>query len=223
MIEAVIFDMDGLLLDTERIALAAYVEAAANVGLEDAAGLYPRYIGRDWKTTRALMEEALGTEDSRRLCLAWTESFDRMRFRTGGIPQKRGVNALLDLLEAAGTPVALATSTAREQTLAQLEASGLSDRFPTIATGDEVVSGKPAPDIYLLAASRLDRAPAACVALEDSEPGVEAARAAGMRVIMVPDLVAPTPRTLAMTERVCRSLDEARAFISARLSPTRPG
>jgi HAD superfamily hydrolase (TIGR01509 family) len=133
------------------------------------------------------------------------------------------VNALLDLLEAAGTPVALATSTAREQTLAQLEASGLSDRFPTIATGDEVVSGKPAPDIYLLAASRLDRAPAACVALEDSEPGVEAARAAGMRVIMVPDLVAPTPRTLAMTERVCRSLDEARAFISARLSPTRPG
>jgi beta-phosphoglucomutase-like phosphatase (HAD superfamily) len=118
--------------------------------------------------------------------------------------------------------MALATSAGGPKARRQLEGAGLMGHFSAIASGDEVEHGKPAPDLYLLAAERLGVTPDACIALEDSEAGVEAASAAGMRVIMVPDLRQPTERIRRMTTRVSASLLEAQDYLDTLLVPPPP-
>ena len=220
-IDAVIFDMDGLLLDTERLALDSYLESASRLGIAATEEFFTSLIGKRWQTTKVLIEDALGREDAERMLSAWTEAFER-RLRTEGVRKKPGVDDLLELIRRRGTPAALATSTGRTKTLEQLVSVGLRDRFKAIATGDEVVNGKPSPDIFLLAAERLAVDPQACIALEDSEPGVQAASSAGMRVIMVPDLKQPTAEIRALAERVCNSLAEAQGFLDAHLPSLSP-
>ena len=121
-------------------------------------------------------------------------NFDAIVTREG-IAVKAGLHALLDWLDSTSVPRVVATSTRRERAQAHLERCGLRSRFDALVGGDEVTHGKPAPDIFLLAASRLDVGPADCVVLEDSEPGVRGALAAGMIPIMVPDMVAPSRRS----------------------------
>jgi beta-phosphoglucomutase-like phosphatase (HAD superfamily) len=216
---AVILDMDGLLLDTERVALDTFLDAARELGVGAATqGLFDTFIGKNWTTTQSLLRDAVGTTDALRLVGNWKTAFET-RVGSGGIPTKPGAGELLSFLRTTGLPFALATSTGRDMTLNQLTAAGLIGYFDTLATGDEVVHGKPSPDIYLLAAGRLGVDPSACLALEDSPPGVEAAHRAGMRVIMVPDLIAPDPRTADLTERICQDLIEVRTFLQLCLSP----
>lgn len=215
---AVILDMDGLLLDTERVALATFLAAASELAIGGATReLFTTFIGKNWKTTQTLLRDAVGTSDAHRLVESWKITFED-RVGSGEIPTKTGAGELLSFLRNRGLPFALATSTARDLTLSQLRATGLISHFATMVTGDEVAHGKPSPDIYLLAAGRLGVDPSVCLALEDSPPGVEAAHRAGMRVIMVPDLIHPDPKTAGLTERVCRDLIEVRNFLQLCLS-----
>lgn len=216
-IDAVVFDMDGLLLDTERIALDTYLETAARLGIDASEELFATFVGKNWPTTRALMEKALGADAGRRMLGGWVPAFED-RVRAGGIPTKPGADRLLSTLSARGTPMALATSTERRRATMNLEAVGLVDYFPVITTGDEVARGKPAPDIFLLTAERLGIAPGRCLALEDSEPGVESASAAGMRVVMIPDLRPPSPAIAALAEAVCGSLVLAQDYLETLLA-----
>lgn len=218
-LHAVILDMDGLLLDTERVALSTFLDAASRLGIEDATSeLFATFIGKSWKTTQTLLRDAIGASSAERLVEGWKAAFET-RVGSGQIPRKPGAGELLSFLRTRELPFALATSTGRELTLSQLTATGLIGYFSTMATGDEVAHGKPSPDIYLLAASRLGVDPSACLALEDSPTGVEAAHRAGMRVIMVPDLIQPDVETARLTERVCGNLTEVRSFLELRLSP----
>jgi HAD superfamily hydrolase (TIGR01509 family) len=215
-IGAVIFDMDGLLIDTERVALEAYMDAGRQLGIETTVDLFTTFVGRSWATTKILLEDALGPDDAARMLLAWPTAFDA-RLRTTGIPKKPGVDELLGLVRRRRIPIALATSTDRDRASAHLDSAGLIEHFPTMAAGDEVVHGKPAPDIFLLAAQRLRVDPETCIVLEDSEPGVRAASAARMRVVMVPDLKQPEPGVAALAERICASLFEAGEFLATIL------
>jgi len=194
---AVIFDMDGLMLDTEPLAARAWTVAAQAIGIHFDDAVTPRLIGRNFPDCRALIGAHHGeTYPVDELMRAWHGAYDAI-VATDGVALKPGLLPLLSWLEAEAIPKAVATSTRRSRAEAKLLHAGLAARFAALVGGDEVAHGKPAPDIFLEAAARLGMATTACLVLEDSEPGVRAAIAAGMATIMVPDLMAPSDALLA--------------------------
>lgn len=198
-IRAVIFDMDGLLIDSERPARTAWQKAVAEWGYEMSDAIYAMVSGRTVPDAQRVFAEVYGADfpfydiRKRRVAIA------RNHFAEHGIAVKDGVDELLELITRHDFPRAVATSTAHKAAYEKLEKTGLKIHFPTVVTGDEIDKGKPAPDIFLLAAKRINANPSECVVLEDSEAGIRAANAAGMTPIMVPDLVEPSEdiRTIA--------------------------
>jgi HAD superfamily hydrolase (TIGR01509 family) len=210
---AAIFDMDGLMLDTERIDYAACRRASAAMGHALEADLYMRTIGRTSVDTRRIFMEHYGDsfpyEAFRR---QWREA--RAHIVAGeGIALKPGLLELIDHLRATRVRLAVATSTVRADALRLLTDAGLLPQFDALVCGDEVEQGKPAPDLFLKAAGLLGIGPAECVVLEDSEPGARAAHAAGMRVIVVPDLKPPSADVAALCVAVCRTLHDVQRFL----------
>ena len=117
-------------------------------------------------------------------------------------------------LDALGIPRAMATSTGRERATALLERAGLAGRFHAIVCGDDITRGKPAPDIFLVAARRLDAPSTSCLVLEDSEPGVRAAHAAHMKAVLVPDLAPVAPAARGLAWRIVANLEEVIPLLS---------
>jgi len=211
---AVIFDMDGLLLDTEPIAARAWSESAAQAGVTFDPALALRMVGSNFTDCGALLRaHAPASYPVDAVLGGWHAAYDALCARDG-VPVKRGVAVLLDWLEAVRVKRAVATSTRRARAAAKLADARLLHRFDVLVGGDEVARGKPAPDIYLEAAQRIDVPAADCVALEDSEPGVRAALAAGMTVFMVPDLVRPSDELAQLVPFVVGSLDDAHAHMA---------
>ena len=187
---AVVFDMDGVLIDSERILRDAWTAAAAEVGRAMPSTLFQRIIGTSHAASDRIMREELGDD------FPFAEAFARARVRVdevtaAGWPAKPHALELLARLAAHGVPVAVASSTRRAAVEQRLETAGLLRYVAAICAGDEVSEGKPHPEIYLTAAARIDALPAGCVAIEDSLHGVRSAHAAGMRTVLVPDLVVP--------------------------------
>ncbi len=212
---AVVFDMDGLMLDTERLALRCWAEAAARLGLEFDAALIPAMIGRNSRDSRVLVLERHGDDfPIDRLMQASQETYDAIVAREG-VAVKPGLVALLDWLDAMRIPRIVATSTRRARAESKLAQADLLARFAALVGGDEVANGKPLPDIFLLAAARLGMAPADCIVLEDSEPGVRGALAAGMIPIMVPDTLEPSADLLARGVLVLPSLAAVQSHLAA--------
>ena len=204
---AIIFDMDGLMLDSERVDLEIWRTTLSRHGHTLPDELHRALIGRREADGERLLLEHYGTAFPLAQIKAETRAVWHERVAAQGLPRKPGLEALLDHLEATGVPKAVATSTARARALLSL--GELAHRFGALACGDEVANGKPAPDIYLLAASRLSVEVADCLALEDSPAGVTAAQSAGMAVVMIPDLVLPTTEP----EFCCSSLSEVHAWL----------
>jgi len=206
-VSAVIFDMDGLMLDTEPLYRAACQQAATEFGYTLSDAIHLRLIGRNIADGQQVLLDEFGSDfpmDAfRDRCQTLEAAFEGSSM----VPKKYGLDELLDLLDSRNIAKAVATSTRRKIAVAQLAATGLLDRFEVIATGDEVTNGKPAPDLFLLAARRLGIDPGACLVLEDAEPGVIAAHRAGMQVFMVPDLQAPSAETERLANGTFRSLE----------------
>jgi HAD superfamily hydrolase (TIGR01509 family) len=213
---AVIFDMDGLMLDTEPLAARAWDDAARASGIAFDAAVTHQLIGRTFSDCRALIHEHHGGGDYPvdTLMAAWHDAYDAIVLRDG-LVLKEGLVDLLDWLGQRAIPHAVATSTRRARAIDKLERTGLWPRFAALVGGDEVERGKPAPDIFLLAASRLSTPPGECLVLEDSAPGLRAAAAAGIPAIMVPDLSAPPAAVAGRPPRVMRTLHDVRAWLAA--------
>lgn len=209
------FDMDGLLLDTEPIYARAWQSAASELGFELSAQLHRQLIGRTDADSYLILGDAFGSSFR---AAEFSELWPRYRDETiasDGIALKPGLLELVSYLDELELPYAIATSTIAEQAELSLRVAGISARFEIRVTGDQVENGKPAPDIYLEAARRLDVAPRRCIALEDSNPGLLAAVAAGMTGIMIPDLDEPTAQARGEAYRVVASLQEAREVMQA--------
>ena len=205
---AVIFDMDGLIFDTESLALRAWEGTAQGFGREFDRDLCRQMIGRSAGDCIALIRQRHGHDyPADALMSAWHAGYDAL-VAAEGIAVKPGLDELLQLLDERLVPRAVATMTRRERACAKLERAGLLHRFAAVVGGDDVARGKPAPDILLAAAATIGIAPAGCVVLEDSEPGVAAAWAAGMTPLMIPDIYPPSPSLAARGLAVLGSLSE---------------
>jgi HAD superfamily hydrolase (TIGR01509 family) len=189
--EAVIFDMDGLIFDTERLYQEAIMAAADEVGQPMTPEIFRAMIGRPWlRTCEVLVEHygaAFAVDEFR---AAWNRHFNVIVETR--LSLKPGVIELLDHLDRLALPRAIATSSAHHTVRHHLAAHDLGERFHHVVAHGDYENGKPAPDPYLKAAAQLGIDPALCLALEDSHNGVRSAAAAGMMTVMVPDLLEAT-------------------------------
>lgn len=213
-ITAVIFDMDGLMIDTERMAQRAWQRAGAEFGFTLPDELYLQAVGRTAKSTAELFRAGMGATFPFEDVYERKQHYLYTAIEEEGIPTKAGLVELIALLDRLALAKAVATSTARVLAIKKLTAAGLLHHFDTLVCGDEVVHGKPAPDIFLAAAAKLEVAPEHCVVLEDSSAGIKAAHAASMRAIWVPDLIQPTPELTPLAFCVLGDLHEVIALLT---------
>jgi HAD superfamily hydrolase (TIGR01509 family) len=204
----VIFDMDGLLLDSERLARDAFVAACTEHGWEVDLSVYHRCIGSTQEITREILCDHFGAQfPYETVDASWSRHY-HARLAEAPVPVKPGARLLLELLDAADVPTALATSTRRETAESRLRDTGLLRYLPHQICGGETARGKPHPDPYLAAARVLGVAPEHCLALEDSANGVRSAHAAGCVVIQIPDLVSPDPALCELDHLILESLTD---------------
>ncbi|MEN2425318.1 HAD family hydrolase [Chromobacterium vaccinii] len=211
--DALLFDMDGLMLDTETLSCAATRRAGAELGIQIDDAMLMGMVGlSEARCTRYIAEYLANEELAAQLQQTSRAGYRRM-LEHEEIPLKPGIVELLDWAENQGIPRAVATSTRRAVADVKLARSGLARYFRHTIAGDEVARTKPEPDIYLAAAALLGAAPERCIVLEDSPYGMQAGVAAGSRVLLVPDLIGPSETQRAQALAVCGDLHQALALL----------
>ncbi|MBO4877922.1 MAG: HAD family phosphatase [Ruminococcus sp.] len=216
-IRGAIFDMDGLMLDTEKLYLLYWKQAASEFGydMKDEHVWSIRSLARKYSIARlkSLFGEDCPTEDIR----ARRTVLINEHVMKHGIDLKPGLFELLDYLREHGVKMAVATATPRERTVMYLTKVGAMDYFDALVCGDMVTNGKPDPDIYLTAARELGLPPEECAALEDSPNGATAGYRAGCKVLMIPDMTQPDAELMPLLSGVYESLDKAIDFFEGRV------
>jgi len=211
-VAAVVFDMDGVLFDTETQYEKAALAAAHEVGIDMTSAFFRSTVGSPWPVVRSLILQEYGTNfDVERLSEISRRIFHELIAAQEIL--KPGVLELLDLLDEFGLPRAVATSSARPTVDRHLERHGLVGRFAGIAAHGDYERHKPHPDPFLKAAELMGVRPEHCLALEDSHHGVRSASSAGMMTIMVPDLLPATDEICALCLHVAPDLHEVRRMI----------
>ncbi|MDF0542116.1 HAD family phosphatase [Sphingobium sp. H39-3-25] len=211
-VKAVIFDMDGTLLDTETVHRRAMGDASRALGWELDHEVVLKMVGINREANQLMLAEHLGPDfpmaqffmDSDVLFEAALEA---------GIPMRPGADVIVEHLARAGIPMAIATSTRAPFAQRRLEQAGLLHYFEAVVTRNDVTQPKPHPEPYLLASRLLGVDPASAVAVEDSYAGIRAATAAGIATVMVPDLLPPTDELVVKTAAVLPSLIHLRDLL----------
>lgn len=209
-IRAVVFDMDGTLLDTELVFKEIVYQVADDLGFTMTDDLHLSMVGTSHEVTNAILIEAYGVSFPQALFDEQCRVQMGRRLTMAPVPVKAGALEILTELRDRRIPTAVATSSRRAHAEEHLTHAGLIGFFETLVTRNDVVNPKPHPEPYLLAASRLNIAPANCLALEDSHAGVRAAHAAGMHTVMVPDLVPPSEEVSTLCRAVLGDLHQVR-------------
>lgn len=207
--KAVVFDMDGVLFDTESVGFAAWDYACKKLGVAPASALAYKTLGMNAFAVDGILKEYYGEsfelEKFHRLCREYTYKY----FDENGVPQKPHVCYALKKLKSSGLKIALASSTGKKGVVRNLESAGITGYFEAVISGDMTEKSKPAPDIYLKAAEALGVAADCCFAVEDSRNGILSAYGAGMKVIMVPDLWQGEAQTDSLLFAKCKDLKAA--------------
>lgn len=214
--EAVIFDLDGLLADTEIISLKVYQELLRDFGIPFTEETYSRdYSGHREEEN---VQRFLDTYD-----LPWNfdQTLDKVyeleaQILAKGVNLKKGAKNLLTYLQREGVPIALATSSVESRARMILDSNGILSLFDHLVFSKDVKRSKPYPDIFLKACSDLNVLPENCLVLEDSEAGIEATSRAGIPVICIPDLKIPAQSFLNKTEQVFQDLDAVRDYLESK-------
>jgi len=214
-LDAVICDMDGLLLDTEAAHRETMKETAAALGFDFPDALFLKTVGVHRQENRVLLREALGPDFPLE---SFYEQSDALFHDVvaAGVPLRPGLHVFLNALESRRLRRAVVTSTGSPWAEERLRSAGIYERFDVVVTLSDVERPKPAPDPYLKALERLGVEAPRALALEDSHNGVRAAAAAGLPTIMIPDLLGPTDETDRLTIATLPSLDAVAALLAAR-------
>lgn len=216
-----IFDMDGLMIDTEKLYLRFWKQVAADFGydMKDEHVFAIRSLARKFSIPKlkGFFGEEFPTEEVR----ARRTELINAHIDEHGIELKKGLFELLDYLKAHDVRLAVATATQRERTMLYLDKIGASDRFDAVICGDMVVNGKPEPEIYLTASAELGLAPEQCAAFEDSPNGIKSAYAAGCHAIMIPDMTPLDEEITPLLSAVYDDLGQAIAFFEGRVGNAR--
>lgn len=215
-IKAVIFDMDGLMFDTERIAAMGWRHAGEKLGFEITEQELCQLRGRNVIAGRKLFHMWYGDrvtyDEGRSLRAAYVKQY----IEKHGTPVKDGLEDLFAYLTSHGYQKAIATSSSRETAERYFQYAGLAFDFEQSVCGTEVAVSKPAPDIFRKAAEKLNLKPEQCLVLEDSYNGVRAGAAAGCQVVMIPDIQEPDEEIRKLCRKVCRNLREVIPFLENR-------
>ncbi len=216
MIKGAVFDMDGLMTDTEKLYLRYWKEAAADFGydMQNEHVYAIRSLARKYSIPKlkSFFGENFPTEEVR----ARRTELINAHIEKYGIDVKKGLFELLDFLSSKGIKLAVATATPRERALHCLEKIDALRYFDAVICGDMIESGKPDPDIYLTAARELGLPPEQCAAFEDSPNGIKAAHSAGCHAIMIPDMTQPDEETIPLLSAVYDDLEQAIAYFEGR-------
>jgi HAD superfamily hydrolase (TIGR01509 family) len=210
---AAVFDMDGLLLDSERPIRDAWHAATRELGVTLSDDDYLAVVGRNEADSRAELQRLLGAAVSYDAVHARASVLIEQALGADGYAVKAGVIALLQALRDRGVTCVVASSTRHDEVQRRLAQAGLAAYFSAVSGGDEVARGKPHPDLFLLAAQRAGHDPVECLVFEDSEHGARGAIAAGMSVVIVPDLKTPGDDAAAGSLAVLASLHDAQVHV----------
>lgn len=213
--KAIIFDMDGVIFDSERMAFNCWKKVGRRYGLSNIWEIYVKVIGVNAAETKAIVLGAYGEGfDYEKFSAEASMLFHKTADKTG-LPVKKGVRELLSYLKEKQMPLGLASSTAQAIVEAELRQAGLYHYFSVVVGGDLLKRSKPEPDIYLMACKKMGVAPRDAYAIEDSHNGIRSAYTAGMSPIMVPDMLEATEEMQQKSIVVLKDLLQVKDWLEA--------
>ena len=211
--KAVIFDMDGLMFDTERVFISAWDYAGEKMGIGKAGFMTMKTLGMNIVMSRTIWKEEFGEAYNENELRKYTKEFLKDYYNNNRIPVKKGLYNLLEYLSKRNFQLAVASSSPKWEVEQHLIDANVFGYFNTIVCGDMIEKSKPEPDIYLKACELLKISPSKCIALEDSKNGLISAINAGCKVIMVPDLWQADDEIKERVPAILRDLDDVKEYI----------
>lgn len=213
MEKAVVFDMDGVIFDTEHMIWKAWIKVADSHQMENIGDVLRRCLGVNLQGTKEIFLKQYGPDFDFDGFRKEADTLLQKRIEKEGIPVKKGAYNLLAYLKENGYKIALASSTQTEKVIDELKQADLYQYFEVIVGGDQVTCSKPDPEIYLTACQKIGVNPKEAYAIEDSFNGIRSAAAAGLKAIMVPDILQPNATILPLVHKVFESLNDVKVFL----------
>lgn len=210
---AVVFDMDGVIFDSERLVLECWEQLGREHALEDMREVFLSCIGTNKVKTKEIVLARYGQDFPYDRFSQMSSELFHKRAAQEGLPLKKGVRELLSCLSGQGVLLGLASSTRLAVVKEELEEAGLLSFFRVVMGGDQLRHSKPEPDIYLMTCEKMGVDPKETYAIEDSYNGVRAAYRAGMKPVMVPDMLPPTDEMREMSIEIFEDLTQVQQYL----------